>query len=290
MTQTVLLVGATGMLGGRIATHLANDAAARLRLLVRDASSSKLADLRNHDVEIVEGDLSDRASLDRATTGVDVIVSAVQGGPDVIVDGQVALAEAGKRNGVRRILPSDFGLDVFKATPGEHAAFNMRAQADELIAALGLESIHMLQGAFLDLFGPGSPMIDYDKGVATFWGDGNRLIEATSVEDTARMTARVALDRDVPAGKFAFYGDRLTFNDAADVAEKLTGKTFGRRSLGTEADLRAAMAAAEPGTRIMLAYSLYMANGQTSLDDVQNDRYPDLQLQTFETFLGTRLG
>lgn len=262
MTQTVLLVGATGMLGGRIATHLADDRGARLRLLVRDASSNKLAELRDRNVEIVEGNLSDRDSLDRATSGVDVIVSAVQGGPEVIVEGQIALAEAGKRNGVRRILPSDFGLDLFKATPGEHAAFNMRAEADELIAQLGLESIHMLQGAFLDLFGPGSPMIDYDKGIATFWGDGNSLIEATSVGDTARMTARVALDRSVPAGKFAFYGDRLSFNDAADVAEKLTGKTFERRSLGTEADLRAAMAAADPATGIMLAYSLYMATAR----------------------------
>ncbi|MCB8877880.1 NmrA family NAD(P)-binding protein [Acidisoma silvae] len=290
MTQTVLLVGATGMLGGRIASHLANDDGARLRLLVRDTTSKKLGKLRDQNVEFVEGDLSDRGSLDRATTGVDVIISAVQGGPDVIVEGQVALAEAGKRNGVRRILPSDFGLDVFKATPGEHTAFNMRAQADGRIAALGLESIHILQGAFLDLFGPGSPMIDYDKGIATFWGDGKMPIEATSVEDTARVTARVALDRTVPAGKFAFYGDRLSFNEAADVAEKVVGKSFERRSLGMETDLRAAMAVADFGTRIMLAYSLYMSNGQTSLDDVQNDRYPDLRLQSFEAFLTTQLG
>lgn len=289
MTQTVLLVGSTGMLGGRIATYLADDAGARLRLLVRDASSSKLADLRNRDVEIVEGDLSDRASLDRATTGVEVIVSAVQGGPDVIVDGQVALAEAGKRNGVRRILPSDFGLDVFKASPGEHAAFNMRAEADARIAQLGLESIHILQGAFLDLFGPGSPMIDYDKGVVTFWGDGNSPIEATSVEDTARMTARVALDLDVPGGKLAFYGDRLSFNEAADVAETLTGKTFERRSLGTEEALRAALAIADGQDKIMLGYALYMANGQTALSDVQNGRYPEIRLQTFKEVLADRL-
>ena len=36
-----------------------------------------------------------------------MIVSAVQGAPDVIIDGQVALTEIGRRNGVRRILPSD---------------------------------------------------------------------------------------------------------------------------------------------------------------------------------------
>ena len=289
MTQTVPLVGSTGMLGGRIAAHLTDDAGARLRLFVRDASSNKLAHLRERDVEIVEGDLSDRASLDRATTGVDVIVSAVQGGPDVIVNGQVALAEAGKRNGVRRILPSDFGLDVFKATPGEHAAFNMRAEAGARIAQLGLESIHILQGAFLDLFAPGSPMIDYDKGVVTFWGDGNRPIEATSVEDTARMTTRVALVRDVPGGKFAFYGDRLSFNDAADVAEALTGKTFERRSLGTEEALRAALAAADAQDKIMLGYALYMTNGQTALSDVQNGRYPETRLQTFKEVLADRI-
>lgn len=56
--------------------------------------------------ELIEGDFSNISSLDRATQGVDVIRSAIRGGPDVIVDGQIALAEAGKRNGVRRMLPS----------------------------------------------------------------------------------------------------------------------------------------------------------------------------------------
>jgi uncharacterized protein YbjT (DUF2867 family) len=119
MIQTVLLAGATGMLGGRIAHHLLEQPDARVRLLVRDMTSKKhaLDAFAAKGAELIEGDLADPASLDRATQGVDVIVSAVQGGPDVIIDGQVALAAAGKRNGLRRILPSDFGLDLFKATP-----------------------------------------------------------------------------------------------------------------------------------------------------------------------------
>lgn len=245
-----------------------------------------------HGAEIVEGELGDRASLDLATRGIDVIVSAVQGGPDVIVDGQVALAEARRRNGVRRILPSDFGLDVFKATPGEHPAFNARAAADERIAALGIEHVHILQGGFMDLFGPGSPLLDYERGTITFWGDGTRPIEVTSVDDTARMTARVALDRGVPSGKFAFTGDRVSFQGAADVAEGLTGKRFERRSLGSEADLRATMAqaaVADPFQAVMLAYQLYMLNGQTALDDLQSDHYPDLKLTPFAAFLEERL-
>ena len=34
----------------------------------------------------------------------------------------------------------------------------------------------------------------------------------------------------------------------------------------------------------MLAYLLYMANGQTALTDLQNDRYQDLELESFAAF------
>lgn len=296
MTQTILLVGATGMLGGRIAHHLAEQSDARLRLLIRDGLHNKklksLEPLIARGVEIVAGDLADAESLDKATQGVDVIVSAVQGGPDIIINGQVALAEAGKRNGVRRILPSDFGLDLFKATKGEHPAFNWRAEADEVIAATGIEHIHMLQGGFMEMFGRGSPLVDYDQGIVQFWGKGDEQIEITSVDDTARMTVQVALDPSVTSGKFAFYGDKLSFNEVADIAEKRTGKSFKRISLGDEAQLRSAIAEAKKSDfaqSIMLAYQLYMLNGQTSLEDIQNDRYPNIKLTGFADFLAARM-
>ena len=289
MTQTILLVGATGMLGSRIATHLLAQPEARLRLMVRKSADSKLMPLRDGGAELVEGDLADSASLDRATQGVDVIVSAVQGGPEVIVDGQVALARAGKRNGVRRMLPSDFALDLFKATPGEHAAFDWRRAADEQIAAIGLEQVNILQGGFMELFTPGMGAIDLDKGIVGFFGDGERPIEVTSVEDTARMVARVALDRDVAPGKFAFAGDRISFREAGEIVSAKIGKKLQPVSFGTEADLRGAMAAADPQKRVMLAYLLYMLNGQTALGDLQNNRYPDLKLESFAAFAAYKL-
>ena len=81
MTQTVLLVGATGMLGSRIAHHLLAQPGAHVRLLVRDPGASKpaLDPLSARGAEIIAGDLADAASLDRATHGIDVVVSAVQG-------------------------------------------------------------------------------------------------------------------------------------------------------------------------------------------------------------------
>ena len=293
MTQTILLVGATGMLGGRIAHHVLSNDEARLRVLVRSGDDAKtrsaLEPLLALGAERVGGDLADRASLDRATEGVDVIISAVQGGPDVIVDGQVALAEAGKRNGVRRILPSDFALDLFKATPGEHPMFDLRAAADAQIARIGLEQVNILQGGFMNLFLPGSGAIDLDAGTVSFFGDGNRRVEVTSVEDTARMVARVALDRDVPAGKFAFAGDHISFREAGEIVSRQTGRELRPVSMGSEADLRAMMASADPYKKVMLAYLLYMTNGQTALTDIQNDRYPELRFESFADFAGRSL-
>ena len=291
MTQTILLAGATGMLGSRIAHHLLGQADTRLRLLVRDPNSKKdiLDPLAARGAELITGDLADAPSLDRATSGVDVIVSAVQGGPDIIVDGQVALATAGKRNGVRRILPSDFALDLFKATPGEHPAFDSRRDADEAIAATGLEQVNILQGAFMDALMPGMGAIDLEKGTVGFFGDGERPIEMTSVGNTAQMTARVAVDRSVPAGKFAFAGDRVSFRQAGEIVGRQVGQTLKPVSYGSEADLRAAMGTADPQKRVMLAYLLYMTNGQAALTDLQNDRYLDLTLESFDAYAARSL-
>lgn len=48
-------------------------------------------------------------------------------------------------------------------------------------------------------------------------------------------------------------------------------------------------AAKDPLEAIMLAYQLYMLTGQTALSALQNDRYPDVKLQGFESFPRARL-
>ncbi len=298
MTQTILLAGATGKLGSRIASHLLEQSETKLRVLVRDTENpvkrDALRPLLDRGAEVLEGHLADRDSLDRATKGVDVIVSAVQGGPDVIIHGQVTLAEAGKRNGVRRILPSDYALDLFEATPGEHLMFDLRRTANQQIADIGLEQVNVLQGAFMEMFAPGAGTIDYDAGTVSYWGDGSQVIELTSLEDTARMIAHVALDQGIAGGKFAFAGDRISMLEVVKVIEAQTGRTFERHSMGSESDLRAAHGRAlkdtsNPFGSVMLAYQLYMLTGQTALTNLQNDRYPDLKLENFAQFAARAL-
>ena len=287
--QTILVAGASGMLGSRIAHYLLDHPNTQVRLLVRKGNTAsekgaqRISPLVARGAQTVEGDLTDPDSLDRATEGVNVVVSAVQGGEDIIFDGQLTLLEAAKRNGVRRILPSDFALDLFKAPEGEHINFNMRRKADEVIAASGLEHIHVLNGAFMDNFldSQFGGVFDMDSGIASYWGDGADRFDATSVEDTARYAAFAALDRDLPNGKFAIAAQQLTFAEVINSVEQVAHRRFERRSHGTVAELHAQIEAnrsIDPSSMEVLGntYILYMLNGQTALTDLQNDRYPNV--------------
>ena len=288
-SNTVLLAGVTGMLGGRIAHHLLGTEGVALRLLVRptalaDAGKrSEIERLVGRGAELIEGDVADPASLGRATVGVDVVVSALQGGREVLVDGQIALARAAVANGVRRILPSDFALDLFKSSPGELLPFDLRREADEAIASLPIERVHVLCGAFLDMLatGAGTVAFDDEAGIATFWGTGEDRFDATTVDDTARYTARVAVDPSVPSGKFAIAGQQLSLSDIVSAVERGNGRRYERRSRGTTGDLRTWItdqrAAGETMAAMYGTYQLYMLTGQTALDDLQNDRYPDIE-------------
>lgn len=198
--RSVLVAGATGMLGAQI-THSILDAGGSARLLLREAKPSDpkkadtIAALTARGVEIVLGDLSDQASLDRATRGVDSVVSALQGGPEVIIDGQIALAKAAADNGVRRFIASDFSVDLFKLPDGSHPNLDIRRTADRAIAKLPIELTNVLNGGFMEVvFAPFFHMIDLEKAAVGYYGDAATAMDVTTTADTARFAALAALE------------------------------------------------------------------------------------------------
>jgi len=69
--------------------------------------------------------------LNEMCTGAYTVISAIQGGPEDIVAGQLKLLRAAVANGVKRFIPSTFSYDIFKVGEGGNIASGMRRQFAE---------------------------------------------------------------------------------------------------------------------------------------------------------------
>ena len=263
---SVLIAGGTGMLGRSIASHLLDQPDVDVRLLVRDSSpgdpgkEGAIQHLVSRGASIVAGDVSDPASLDQATQGVDVVISALQGRSEIIVDGQVALAEAAVRNGVRRFFPSDFAIDLFAAPDGA-PQFDLRKQADAIIDALPLQVVHVLNGAFMDMMldPETAGIVNLQNNTARLWGTGDEPFNLTTVDDTAHFTALLATDPADISGVRAVSGAETTFNTIIAETERLADTTLAVQILGDADDLRRITAEADdPWSVIRQWYFLSM--------------------------------
>ena len=122
--KKVLVTGATGLIGGRVAA-LAVEAGHEVRALVR--SPAKARAVVPEEVELCEGDITERASIDAAVKGVELVFHAA-GMPeqwqrdDSIFDrvnrgGTQNVLGAARDAGVRRVVYTST-MDVFAAPPG----------------------------------------------------------------------------------------------------------------------------------------------------------------------------
>lgn len=280
------------MLGGLIADHLLAQDDVDVRLLVRDSAHQDLDKaaainaLIGRGATVVPGDVSDPPSLTAATRGVDVVVSALQGRRAIIVDGQLALAEAAVRNGVRRFIPSDFALNLFDAPVGA-PQFDLRREADEAIDAMPLEVVHILNGAFMDMMldPKTAGIVDLQTDTARLWGTGNEPFNLTTVDDTARFAALLATDPDDVSGMRRIAGAETTFNTIIAKTERITGRPLTAQIFGSADDLRRITGGAEdPWSAIREWYFLSMIT-VPPFAETDNDRYPELRLTTLDDYL-----
>ncbi|MFY0567902.1 NmrA family NAD(P)-binding protein [Archangium lansingense] len=295
--KIVALVGGSGHLGALIANALLEKPDVQLRLLVRAGSREKSAELEKRGAQVVEGSLGpeDGASLAALCKGAYAVVSAVQGGPDVIIEGQKRLLRAARDAGVRRLIPSDYSLDLFKVKPGNITTSEMRRQFALIEEADrgNVEVVHVLNGGFLDrgvLFGF-IRVIDAEKQTAYVWGDGKALMDWTTYEDTARYTAEAAVDdRPVPR-KLAVAGSVVDFAQLVREYEAGSGKKLKIERLGSLDDLSARISELQKANpQNLLAYLplMYLRSiltGEGKLEQLMNDRYPSIRPTTVREYV-----
>jgi uncharacterized protein YbjT (DUF2867 family) len=85
--MTILSVGATGFVGGAISLKLQRAGIPVVALLRHGRTHSKAQSLVNAGIEIIEGDLTLPASLDKAVKNIEVVISTVSSMPTGADDG-----------------------------------------------------------------------------------------------------------------------------------------------------------------------------------------------------------
>lgn len=290
--KLVVLAGGTGKLGRLLIRSLLEHPDVRLRILVRDPGRPEVASLAHERVELYPLDVTAASEAERtaAVQGAWAVVSTLQGGPEVIIDAQLALLRAARAAGARRFIPSDYSYDVFALPPGLNINSDWRRTLGERARSEvtdSFEVVHVLQGIFtdravLEFLGA----LDAEQGVLRYWGDGRTPIDWTTWEDTARFTAAAALDERKLPERLGVVGERMDMLTFADTWEAVHKKTMARQCLGSLDELERETRrrqAAEPQNVLAwlpLMYARGMYGGQALIGAMHNALFPQIRAET----------
>jgi NAD(P)-dependent dehydrogenase (short-subunit alcohol dehydrogenase family) len=295
MKNSIVVVGATGNLGGRIVTALLTKGASVTAVVRPSSDPAKLDELRQKGVTVIQSEMTDAQELAPAFDGATVVVSAVQGLRDVIVNTQSVVLDAAVAAGVARFIPSDFSSDFTKLTAGENRNFDLRREFRAYLDQTPIQATSILNGAFADLLAYDMPLLNFKTKQVGYWDDADWHIDFTTMDDTAAFTAAAALDSTTP--RFLRTASfQISPNELAAVAGQVSGTPFDVTRLGSRADLLAYIQrerAAHPEGEQQLYSSWQQSQYIYSMFNVQNEplnngRYPDLTWTNAHDVLASR--
>jgi nucleoside-diphosphate-sugar epimerase len=296
MSATVVVAGATGNLGGRIARALL-ERGARVRALVRHGTArDKLERLEELGITIASVDLSNAPDVTPACSGASCVVSALQGLRDVIVETQTALLDAAIKADVPRFIPSDYSIDFTKLPRGENRNLDLRRDFHRRLDERSISATTIFSGAFADLLTGQMPLIFFKLGRVLYWGDADQRMDFTTTDDTAAYTASAALDPSTPR-YLRIAGDQLSARELTAVVSEVTEREFRLFRAGGLGMLGALIRVARtvaPGEKDLfpawqgMQYMRNMFDGRAKLAPLDNDRYPGIRWTTARDVLSAR--
>ena len=249
--ETVLVVGATGWLGGQVVDRLLARGK-KVRALVRPASDA--AKLEAKGVEIARGDMLDLHSLVVAMTGTAAVISTAAGytgknknADEIDTRGNANLAIAASKAGVPRfVLTSILTSDQ---TPGVPHFWHKKLAEDRL-EELGVPFVALRPGAFFDQIARigGDP---FEKGRIIWLGSKNVPLTFVLTSDLATYLVE-AVDADIADGERIDVGwtRPISMREGAEMASRLANKRIRVLSLPTGLLLRIGKISGESGSRM----------------------------------------
>jgi uncharacterized protein YbjT (DUF2867 family) len=294
---TIALAGASGDLGGRIASALLSRGAT-VRAIVRPSIDARERDrLAALGLEIVAADPDDLAAMTEACRGADCVVSALNGLRAVIVDRQSVLLDAAVAAGVSRFIPSEYAADFTATRPGRNRNFDLRREFMARANAAPIRVTSILNGAFMDMLGAEMPIVQPSIKRVLHWGSRQQSMDFTMKDDVAAFTAAAALDPSTPR-TLRIAGGSASAEQLAATLSAVSSHRYRTVWVGPVGALSGIIGltkwfAPEEGEVFPawqgMQYMRDMFTGDAKLNSLDNDRYPDLHFTTLAQRLTTVL-
>ncbi|GGG23152.1 NmrA family NAD(P)-binding protein [Pontibacter amylolyticus] len=293
---TIVLAGATGDLGSRIARVLLTRGAQVRALVRKDSDGGKVDALRQQGATIYEVDYHNAADLTKACEGADCVVSALSGLHYVMVGIQSLLLKAAVAAGVPRFIPSDFAIDFTKLPYGNNRNLDLRKEFRERLdkASIAVTSIH--NGMFADLLTGQAPVVLFPLKRVMYYGNADQLLDFTTIQNTADYTAAAALDPSTPRD-LRIAGNVLSARGLKEAATEATGEEFSLFRVGGlglfNAIIKVTKALTPRSQEVFPAwqgmqYMRDMFSGLPKLEPLDNDRYPEMKWTSVAEVLAKR--
>jgi len=225
----ILITGATGFVGGHLVKHLRKDGL-RLRAMVR--TPAKAQALKDLGVEVVPGDMSDRASLEAATAGIERVihlVGIIQEAPgatfqSVHVEGTRDLLDASKKAGVRHFMYQS----ALGTRPNAKSRYHQtKWEAEELVSKSGIP-FTILRPSLI--YGPGdlftirlAEMIRLSP-VLPVIGSGQSKVQPIFIDDVVECIRKTVTSDSYLNEMYEIGGpEQLTYEDVTTMIAEVMG-------------------------------------------------------------------
>jgi uncharacterized protein YbjT (DUF2867 family) len=226
--QLIVVAGASGLQGGATARRLLRDGF-RVRGLTRTPAG------RTSNIDWVQADFNDRASLDRACAGAHgVFIMATPFGKGATVDAEEQhaknLVDAAKANGVQHVVYSSVGGAERKSGVPH---FENKFRVEQYIRELGLRATILRPAVFMDMLANAPlPMRMVLYAALTAEMGTQKQLQLVAVDDIAAFASMAFRRPDEFVGRaLELAGDSLSIPDLARAFRRATGKRFGWMAL-----------------------------------------------------------